>query len=185
MSITYPVLFTAVHDTETTVERPVSEETIRKIIQNINMLSKLHVIGSVKAVALNQPGVTAPTTSQWQVCDGSDISDTDSPLASIFGTTRYTPNIRGRFVRGANASTTSGNELGGASSIAHSHNHFGTVATYIPPATFVVDGPGDPSDPFAPAAGPSFEHSHNIASQSISATLDPLHEQVEFYLKIN
>lgn len=177
MSVTYPAVFTAVDDLETTVERPTSEETIRKIIQNINMLSKLNVIGSVRAIALNQAGVPAPTTSQWQVCDGSAITDTNTPLSG------NTPNIRSRFIRGANGSTTSGNELGGAASVSHTHTHGGVTGAYTTPSVFNVDADGSALPVMR--IGDSQAHTHNMTTESVTATLDPLHEQVEFYLKIN
>ena len=175
MAIIKPVIFTSVEDAEVTRNRPVAEETVRKLIQNANMLSALTAIGSIRCVQINMIGGDAPDTDQWQLCDGGEITHANSPLATSGFTSRYTPNFTSKFIRGAN--NTTANPAGGNSSINLSHNHvIGQVNSVQ-----LVDGDTDNRPAYDPP-----NHNHGMNNDlSPSEPLDLAHQQLGVYLKIN
>ncbi len=157
-------------DAEVGLNRPTSEELIRKMCQNLNMLGELALIGSVEAVAVNIPGVPEPIPTVHQFCDGSAITELTSPFVD-----GNTPDMRNRFVRGADASTNSGNELGGASTVNLAHNHGGATATDC----FPVVG-ADGGEHYTSTC-----HYHAITSDlSAAEPLNPANVKVEYFLKI-
>lgn len=181
MAVTKPTTYTEILDIEVQVGRSPNEEVLRKMVQNINMLGELAMIGSVNGYAINQSGVSVPSTSVFQTCDGSEITNLDSPLSSEPGFPYYTPDMRNRYIRGANASTVAGNEAGGAASASHAHDHGGVTDTYTDDTyNFATDG----EDLLAPAVGAT-GHNHNISEVTFNFNLTPYYQQVEFYLKIN
>lgn len=99
--ITTPPIFTPVHEEEFDYLEPVSEETMRKLILNSNFLLDLAPVGTIIFVNINQPGVTQPNSNYWQVCDGSQITNPNSPIRSIGLNLRYTPNMKGLYPCGA------------------------------------------------------------------------------------
>jgi hypothetical protein len=141
------------------------------------MLSELAVIGAVEAYATNQPGVLTPEPTVFQMADGGEITEPTSPLRTIIPTSRFTPDIRNRVMRGANASTTIGNELGGAASVNLEHDHGGATGA----AAFAITVE-EGTDGYA---GPP-SHFHVIADDLDAAEpLAPAHMKMNFFLKIN
>jgi hypothetical protein len=176
MAATNPVLFTPVSEDEVKLNRPGQEDLIKKLLQNINMLGELAVIGAVECFNINQLGANSPSVEIFQGADGSEITNSDSPLRSSGPTTRYTPDTRNRYVRGANGSTVIGNELGGAATVnlAHSHDPSGDYTSPLV-GNAGTDGFGGPET-----------HSHNTPSDLDSAEpLQVAHVQIAMYLKIN
>ncbi len=176
MAVTKPVCFTEVPDAEVSLNRPTSEELMRKLFQNMNMMNELAVIGSIDAYAVNIPGVPVLEATIHQLCDGTEITEPHSPLRTINPTTRNAPDIRNRFIRGANASTNSGNELGGSDTVNLAHDHGGVTGEFNGPINGEQGGDHNIAD----------GHHHSIAS-ALNATepLDPAHMQIAYYLKIN
>ena len=179
MAIIKPVIFTSVEDAEVTRNRPVAEETVRKLIQNANMLGALAAIGSIRCVQINMIGGGAPDSDQWQLCDGGEITHANSPLATSGFTNRYTPNFQNTYIRGANNTTS--NPPGGSSTVNLQHNHsIGTVASSQIADEKRLFVPSD-TDAYQPA-----NHNHGINNDlSSGEPLDPAHQQVGVYLKIN
>lgn len=177
MAVIYPNKMPVLNDEEFTVERPISMQAARKLAQAVNMLSQLVIPGQIRAYALNQIGVKSPDlTGQFQYSDGGEITDPNSPLRTIVPTSHYTPDMRDRFVRGADAGTTSGNEAGGAATLNLLHTH--TTGGVSPPR----GSDGEEGDEQMSGQ----DHGHAI-SNDLSATepLDPAHIKVAFFLKIN
>lgn len=177
MAVVKPVMFTTIHDEEVSLNRPSQEELLRKFFQNLNMLSELAIIGSIEAFALNQPGVESPDASVFQLSDGSEITDPDSPLKTVGITNRFTPDMRSRYLRAADASTNAGNEAGGDATVNLSHSHGGTTG---------VHSAGLAGEEGNDDVAVSQHHAHPINADLNSAEpLDPAYQQVAFYLKIN
>lgn len=174
MAIVKPVIFTPVEDAECVRNRPVSEEVVRKLIQNSNMLAALAVIGSLRTIALNQAGVVAPNTDQWQLSDGSQIVHPQSPITSITPTNRFTPDFTGKYIRGAFSTTV--NNVGGAPSVNLSHFHgVGSVCVGL------SGEEGDEQNAYGNGC-----HSHSIFNDLDPAEiLELAHQQIAVYLKIN
>lgn len=175
MAVTYPPVYSPVFDAEFDVESPVSEETVRKLIQNCNMLSLLACVGQVGMFQPNIPGCPPLSVIQFQFCDGNEITDTTSPLASSGGVTRNTPDLRGKYIRNAHNSTTNGSI--GAATINLSHDHGTHTGSFCFGA-----GPEGGSDydsiPFC--------HTHTInADLNAAEPLNPAYIAYAFFLKIN
>lgn len=172
MAITVPIIFTEIQDAEVKYKRSVNEETVRKMVQDVNMLGKLAPIGTVRAIQLNQTGVQAPDSTIWQLMDGTEITYPASPLRSVGLTLRFTPNMVGRYPRGA--ATDSVNNSGGSPTVNLSHDHGGT-------GSVGGDIRGEEGDEKTARV----DHSHPINSDLSGAEpLEPAHQRLAFYLKI-
>ena len=119
--ITTPPIFTPIHQEEITYQDSVNEETLRKIAQNFNFLGVLVPIGTIIYVEINKVGVVAPDESIWQLCDGSEITNSNSPLRSQGIISRFVPDLLGKHPRGAVLSNS--NPQGGTYSYSFDHNH--------------------------------------------------------------
>lgn len=174
MSLVRPVAYTDIHEEELQEERPVSEETVRKIIHNVNMLRALLPIGLVKAYNINRPAVKVPSTRLYQYCDGGEISEPTSPLNGAGP--QNVPNMQAQYLRGGFSSDTAGTESGGSPTINLGHSHGTNVVDH----GFNRLEAGDERRAFEPF------HSHGISSDLTSdRALDLAHMQIAFYLKIN
>lgn len=185
MAITVPVIFTDIDELELDENRPVSEETVRKMIQNVNLLGSLAPIGLVVAVAVNTPSVPPVNSTLFQYCDGGQITDTTSPLRATAGHPRASPNMADKYLRGAPNATTNPDTgdlpAGGHATRNLSHNHTGGTGQIAGPSNVGEDGDErhayDLNFPF---------HNHPISSDlSSTDPIDLAHIQTAFYLKIN
>lgn len=176
MAVTKPVIFTPTEDAEIDYKKPVSEELIRKMVQNVNLLGSLAPIGSYRHVNINQPGATPPNGKIYQQCDGSEIVDPDSPLRSIVPISRFTHNMQNRYVRGAPGETSGDNADGGSATVNLSHTHStGNACTGID-----VEEGDERHSWFAVC------HNHAISADlDGSEPLDVAHQQLAIYVKIN
>lgn len=174
MAIVKPVIFTSINDAETARGAPVTAETIRKMIQNSNMLSALAVIGSIRHVAINRPGVTTPNTDQWQGADASEITHLSSPLASVGPLLRFTPDFRNLYLRGAAAPTV--NNTGGSYTVNLEHSH----------SIGGVCGPVNGEEGSEQRGYPGGCHTHTLGNDlSPTEPLEVYFYQIATYLKIN
>jgi hypothetical protein len=169
MAAIRPVMMTEVTDAELEPNRPVSEETVHKIIQNVNMMLALCPIGEVLPVEVNIAGVTLPIASVWQYADGGEITEPTSPLNGPG--TQNVPNMVSKYPRGG----TVGNTSGGSPTVDLSHTH--TTDSPPFPGNLLEQGP----DRFAF----DFFHTHGIANDlNAEEPLDPAHMQCAYYFKI-
>ena len=121
MAIITPPVYTPVHVEETNYLQPNNEETFKKLIRNNNFLQDLAPVGTIIFVNSNQLGGGQPNSLYWQVCNGSEITNPNSPLRSIGLNLRFTPDLRDRYARGALLSNT--NPTGGSHNHNLSHQH--------------------------------------------------------------
>jgi len=175
MAITKPPIFTSIEEAEVSFPRPVSEETVRKMIQNANMLAELAKIGSIICIQVNAQGVTAPSTDIFQIADGGQITHPISPLTPISPATAFTPDMKERFIRGAFTQLSNpASSVPETVNLNHSHG----VGQVCGP---IVGEEGDERHGYENGC-----HSHGMSSDLNSAEpLDPAHIQVAMYLKIN
>jgi hypothetical protein len=115
MSIVTPPIYTPVHEEEIKTLSPHSEEIFRKLVRNNNFLLDLAPVGTIIFVNINQQGGGQPNAAMWQPCDGSEITNSLSPLRSIGLNLRFTPDLRTFYPRGAVNDT--------STSTGGSHNH--------------------------------------------------------------
>jgi hypothetical protein len=176
MAVTYPNKLPILNDEEYSLERPVSTQAALKLIRACNMMQKLVPIGELKAMAVNNQGVKAPNGDLFQYCDGGEITNGLSPLRSTGLTQRYTPDMKDRFPRGADASTVLGSEAGGNATVDLSHTH--TTGTNEP----LRGSDGEEGDEQAPGV----DHNHGVNSDlSSTEPLNPAHLKVVYYMKVS
>lgn len=119
--IVTPPVFTPIHEEETNYLSPNSEEIIKKMIRNSNFLLDLAPVGTIIWINPNQLGGGQPSSRFWQICDGSEITDANSPLRSIGLELRYTPNLRNNYPCGTNNPTSNPSYGSHNHSLQHSH----------------------------------------------------------------
>jgi hypothetical protein len=122
MSIITPPIFTPVHQEEFDELQPTTEEVIRKLIRNNNFLLDLAPVGTIIFVNSNQLGGGQPSSSFWQVCDGSEITNPNSPLRSLGLNLRYTPNLKNKYPCGAEFENSNPEYGSHEHQLAHSHS---------------------------------------------------------------
>jgi len=101
-NIRVPSIFTEYHSNEVDLHVPGHEELLKKMAMNNNFLLNLMPIGSIIYINATQIGVTLPNINYWQLCDGSEITNPNSPLRTIGIFNRFTPNFNEKYPRGAN-----------------------------------------------------------------------------------
>lgn len=180
MSIVTPPILTKLHDAEIDYLTPVQEQALQKLIQNMNFLGSLIAIGSIIYVNTGQPGVAIPDPDLWQICDGTEILNPFSPLASIGIETRFTPDLRNKFARcalDADVNGTGGNNVYDAE-----HSHGGETGETTPsPNVYWEGGLFGPHD-----RRKGDTHKHDLTTAlTDEITVDyPAHLKVNAYMKI-
>lgn len=178
MSVVKPPIFSGFVDAETRLNGPVSEELVRKMIHNCNLLGDLALIGSIRHIQLNQAGVVTPNPDIWQMCDGGEITNQYSPLSTVVPTNRYTPDMRSRLVKGAPFTFAEGND--GAATVNLNHAHGGNTGTFHGG----IDAESG-NDVYG-YEGAQYNHDHTIdPSLSAAEPLEVAHQRLAVYLKIN
>lgn len=172
MAAIRPVIFSESFEEEFQANRPVTEDTVKKLIQNANMLRALQPIAMVKAYQINMPGAKIPSSALYQYCDGAEIADFNSPLNGQGSQT--TPDMTGRFLRGGFSTDTLGTEAGGSKQIDLTHQH--ATSNYFNPNELEEGDQRRGGEP---------NHSHGTEPDLGVRALDPKHMQIAFYLKVN
>jgi hypothetical protein len=181
MAITRPPALNELHVEDFDQNQPVTEDTIRKLIQNMNMLRALSPIGMVKAYHVEIPGVKLPDINLYNLCDGSNITASESPLFG-FGATP-TPDMRDKFFCGKPAG--GGPATGGNATLALEHTH----ATQ----NYNADVPGSQEyQEYDQQLGwrTKFHNHGNLPAGPLGPTsdgliLNPIHMKMCFYLRVN
>lgn len=173
MSIITPVIYTPIHQEEVNYLSSVTEETIRKIIQNCNFLLDLSPIGTIIFVNTNQYGVTQPNLNIWQLCDGSEITNLNSPIRTIGLVKRYTPDLRNLYLTGANNENL--NPVTGTQNHNLSHGHTTSHQSLL--GSFVDSKGQGAAAPF---------HAHSLPAQYSNPTIidAPAYIYYNAYMKI-
>lgn len=144
----------------------------RKIIDHVNWLNAALPVGSIQffygsQLYANGNPIASPNAC-WQFCDGSAVTNPNSPL---FG--QNIPDLRQKFLKG---STTIGT-LGGSDTVNLAHSHGGaTGATFDGEDSF--DSDGDSAQ-----GGPSF-HNHPIGSALGVVLRLPPYAELQPYMRI-
>lgn len=120
MAVTYPNVFTEFSDSELALNQPVSEELIRKFVQNCNMLKKIACVGQLRMMALHVPNVPAPSSDQFLPANGTSVTDLASPLY-----TQTTPNLDGKYIMSSNDTTTNSVVGSSGQNLEHTHGAVG------------------------------------------------------------
>lgn len=169
MTATRPIEYTDLHVEEFDLNAPVSEETLRKLVQNFNMVRALMPVAQVKAYHVNLSGVPTPNALLYQYCDGSVITDPTSPVSG--GTT---PTMASCYLRGKSSG---GSETGGGTTADATHGHTTDVEDTYLRGHVLEEGNQRKSAQRA--------HVHDMPSTPLVFSLNPLYMQMCFYLRIN
>lgn len=170
-----PPIFTPMHREEASYQTPTHQELVRKFARNFNFLGNLIPVGAIIYVEINKVGVPAPDENVWQLCNGDEITNVNSPLRSVGIIQRFTPNLLGKHPRSAMDPNL--NTQGGTYSYDLSHSHGGATGANTPPApnTLEQDGPR--------RVGPT--HTHSISVDLKDVVLDfPAAVKYVPYMKI-
>lgn len=172
-----PSQYTGVHEEEIVQNgnelQSFTEETYRKIGLNNNWLIDLRPVGTIAFININQAGGGPPDPNIWQECNGSEITNPNSPLRSIGVNQNFVPDLRDRYLRAA--ASTFGNTQAGSQEHNLQHNH----ATGFPSSV----GPGmeDKGD-----RNYRVPHTHSIAVQYNNPTVfnSPAYVHYIAYMKV-
>lgn len=169
-------LFTPIDNDLTLYDEIVSVELFSAITAGLNYLIDATPVGTIMPILYGLTGVPAPDSEIWQLCDGSAITNVNSPLVG-----HNTPDFTdGRMIKGAVSAGTPGTR-GGSHTGDLRHNHGGSTSglNWAP-----HNGQSKNDHDFhAFASG----HQHTISSDSSmsAVNLDPIHVKIKQYIKIN
>lgn len=152
-----------------------SQELADALRAGIETMYQMCPVGGVYPIMTNIAG--APDPNIWQRCDGSEITNPNSPLRSVGGSPRYTPNIADRFIKMTTVLGTVGS-VGGASAygpLSHWHDLSPVTANDMD-----VDGDKDGE----PDTRETHNHTINGDWMGLYMPLIPVHYVVRFYVKI-
>lgn len=157
----------------------ISVEAFQVVAHNINNLIDSMTPGTIIPVLTGFSGVPIPNPELWQLCDGSPITNVDSPLRGQNTPNYIEPEVGtsgGRYMRGYINAGTIGN-YGGANLHSLAHNHNGGFTEY-------KDTPlanADTDDDFMSVLG----HRHAIGvGLPALINFEPEYVCVSHYLKI-
>lgn len=162
--------YTPMDDDDTQYGDLMSVESFSAIATNINYLIDSVKPGKIYMVAVGIPGVPDPDPRFWQECDGSMITDENSPLRG-----HETPDYSdvGRYMRGYATIGEVGNYAGShTKNLAHSHGGAtGGTST---------EGTDNDDDMWNTRS-----HTHTISSDLNSPiNFEPAHVRIKHFIKI-
>lgn len=152
----------------------VSVELLQSIRTALDYINAALPVGDVFPIMTNIPGVTI-NPKILQECNGSEITDPDSPLRSLPSSPRFTPNLVDRYIKFPATIGVVGNSGGQNTRSDLGHSHGGQTGIH----DFSDDSDTD-TDRFA-ATG----HLHGMNSD-LTATynVEPPYYTVKFYMRI-
>lgn len=142
-----------------------------KASQNINSLNKAYPVGMLLFMVNSQSNLPAtPNLGFWQLCDGSVVSNANSPLNG-----QTLPDLRNKFIRHPQA----GDILfstAGQDTVNLSHSHGGSTGSASDRNDFQLDNGGEVME-----AG---DHSHSIGSAIGVVSTVPSYLELQCYVRI-
>lgn len=165
--------FAQIDDNYSKYGKIVATELLQTIKAAIDYINAAVPVGEMVPIMTNIPGVVI-NPKIWQECDGSEITDADSPLHSLPGSPRFTPNMTDRYVKfpsiglvGLTGGQNFRTDLG--------HSHGGRTGS---------TGYGDNNDTDSDHFG-STDHYHTIATDlNAPVNCEPPYYTVKFFMRI-
>jgi len=152
-----------------------SQELALKLKNSLDLIDKMLPVGWIAPIMVNMAGVL-PDPNIWQLCDGSEITNPNSPLRSIPGTPRFSPNLSDRFLR---MTTTLGlvGDSGGVKAHSFQHDHGGRTTEH--------ESQEGADSSKSGLENTAFTHKHTVVSSLPGdKQMEPPFIQVQFYIKI-
>lgn len=168
-------LYQPIDSDEAEVGSIVSNDAIfAKLAENLNYFIDSNQVGSVIWTLEGITGMPTPNPKIWQACDGSMITEPNSPLLG-----QLTPPLAnvggpgtGPYIKAVNTGI---GLFGGSNSMSLQHNHGGTVG---PIGSGLDQADQDDDLPIAAA------HTHTIPSDLTTYNVEPVHIHLKAYIKI-
>jgi hypothetical protein len=153
----------------------VSQELASQIKTSLDLIDKMLPIGWIGPIMVNMAGVS-PNPDIWQLCDGSEITNVNSPLRSVPSIPRFTPNLTDRFIRMTTSLGVVGNS-GGVKVFNFAHDHGGRTGTFTTQEGVDSTKSG--------LTNTSFSHNHSISSSLPGdRQMEPPFIHIQYYMKI-
>ena len=171
--ITIPVANPALLKTfEADFGTSIAQTLWQRIIDHLNWLNTALPVGSVlyfyaSQTYANGSQIAGPGPC-WQLCDGAEITDPNSPLVG-----QFTPNMLGRFLKGSETP----DQIGGSDTVNLAHNHGGATGAIFDGENNFNSG-GDNEQ-----GGPSF-HNHTISTDLGVILRLPPYAELQPYMRI-
>lgn len=169
-------LFQGVDDENSEFGDIVSQELAKDIADTVDYLVKSIPIGQISPIMTNITGVPTPDPNIWQLCNGSEITNVNSPLRSVGGLQRFTPDLQDKFIRFVSNLGIVGQNFGSNTTSDFAHDHDGLTGDHNAPvaANTVVE-----------AANTLDKHAHGIDQRLIGPfDMRPLFITLKFFMKI-
>lgn len=166
--------FTPIDDSYSVEGTIVSVELFAALAANVGYLLDAVPVGQVIPVMVGLTGVPTPNPLLWQLCDGSLITNPNSPIRN-----QHTPDQKtaARLIFCPTAPGTAGH-LDGFVTKNLSHSHGGAT-------TGIDGGYTSPAIENDNALRTPLDHTHTISLDLSNAQdMQPAHYRVQFYLKI-
>lgn len=152
----------------------VSFEFAETLLNNFSVLDALIPIGAIVPIMVNIPNVPQADGNIWQECDGSEITNENSPLRSIGGVTNFVPDMRDRYVKVPAAFGLAGGQ-GGVNQYDFTHNHSGYTEFHEAPAGMDRSDNANQARQF---------HRHTVQTDLSVINTEPPFFTVKFYMRI-
>lgn len=161
--------FNPIDDTTGEYGDLVSVETFAAIADAVNYLIDSMPVGSIVPIFVGFPGVPTPDPAFWQECDGSIVTNGNSPL---FGEA-VPDHTDGRYLKGASTIGEVGN-FGGSltKNLAHDHGGRTDVKEFERRSDSDDDGWN------------VRDHDHSVPSDMGEIEFEPAHIRIKHYIKI-
>jgi len=152
-----------------------SFELAGDLATNVVAMNLLIPLGEIVPILTGLPGVPTPDPNIFQVCDGGEITNPNSPLRTIGGVQRFVPDMRDRFIKVPSVFGQSG-ETGGVKEFNLAHDHGGRTGDF----TSGIDVDQSSAVPAASAV-----HDHEIEEAlSASFNIEPPFTTVRYFMRI-
>lgn len=149
----------------------VAEALWKKAIQTMNYIEKSYPVGMMLMFHATQSALPhVPDSKYWKECDGSVVSNANSPLNGV-----TLPDLRDKFFRHPSSGDTVMTS-GGVNSVNLAHSHGGVTGT-VDNRQFGQEDGDDHQDVSTP-------HAHSISSDMGSVSTIPLYIALKIYIRI-
>jgi len=153
-----------------------SQELAGELSQNISAMDLLIPLGEVVPIATGIAGVPTPDPNVWQECNGSEITNPNSPLRSIGGTQRFTPDMVDRYIKVPTIFGESGLTGGENETDDLEHDHEGVTGDFTS---------AEDVDQSSALQESAFVHNHTISTElSGPINIEPPFVTVKFFMRI-
>lgn len=154
----------------------ISNEVKTSLKNTIDFLSAMVAIGEIAPIMTNIPGVPTPDPNIWQECNGSEITNENSPLRTVGATINTTPDMREHYIKVPLIFGTSGVPGGENDTYLFRHDHGGLSGGHVAPDD--VDSGNDLDE----AVG---THYHTISYDfNFLVNVEPPFYTVKFFMRI-